>query len=278
MSEHLAPSFFIIGERKCGTSSLYRYLLEHPSVLPGSRKEMQFFTKGPTHVKANWEAYLREFPKVRGEGQVALDWPELDHKGHLYEERLDFARDPSKHYITGEASADTFCDGSPELLQEYLPELSLVVLLRDPSMRAFSHHRMFRRFQDEGRDLGFAVGDFAEDMRAEMQCAAKGEKTPCLTPSIYAPNIERWQRVWGQQLLVLFSSELDEAFEFPKTMARILAHVGLPAHPYELAQRYNQAPTARIPTAIHEELQAYFAPHDRDLARLLQRKPPWQAS
>tara|TARA_R110000868_G_scaffold66260_1_gene197515 strand:- start:322 stop:1065 length:744 start_codon:yes stop_codon:yes gene_type:complete len=247
-------------------------------VLPGSRKEMQFFTKGPAHVKENWEAYLREFPKVRGEGQVALDWPELDDKGLLYEERLDFERAASVHYITGEASADTFCDGSPELLQEHLPELSLVVLLRDPSLRAFSHHRMFRRFQNEGRDLGFAVGDFAEDMRAEMKRAAQGESTPCLTPSVYAPNLERWQNVWGQQLLVLFSSDLDEAVGFPKTMARTLAHVGLPAHSYELAQRYNQAPAAAIPTEIHRELQAYFAPHDRDLAALLGRKLPWQQS
>jgi hypothetical protein len=276
MSEHLRPSFFIIGERKCGTSSLYRYLLEHPSVLPGSKKEMQFFTKGSKHVKTHWESYLGEFPVLRGEGQVALDWPELDQDGVLYEERIGFSQDRGKQYVTGEASADTFCDGDPELLKEHLPELHLVLLLRDPTLRAFSHHRMFQRFQAEGRELGFAVGDFAEDMHAEMQRIAEGEVTPCLSPSLYAANIGRWQKVWGDRLLVVFSSELDEGPVFPDTMARILEHLALPAHVYELGQRYNQAPPAAIPSGIRQELQTFFAPQDETLVKLLGRPLGWQ--
>ncbi len=275
MSEHLRPSFFIIGERKCGTSSLYRYLLEHPSVLPGSHKEMQFFTKGQRHVEAHWEAYLRRFPELSGSGQVALDWPELDQDGVLFEERIGFSRDASKHYVTGEASADTFCDADPTLLKELLPELHLVLLLRDPSLRAFSHHRMFQRFQSEGRDLGFVVGDFTTDMRAEMQEMANGHVTPCLSPSLYANNLKRWQDIWGSQLLTVFSSELDDSAAFPGAMARILEHLALPAHPYALAQRYNQAPAAAMPSEIHAELQSFFAPHDRKLENLLGRPLGW---
>ncbi len=276
MSAYLRPSFFIIGERKCGTSSLYRYLLEHPSVLPGRRKEMQFFTKGSAHVKAHWGEYLGQFPALQGDGKVVLDWPELDEKGVLYEERIDFTRDPNLHYATGEASADTYCDVDPALLKSCLPELHLVLLFRDPSLRAFSHHRMLGRFQEEGRDLGFAVGDFAEDMRLEMRRVAVGEKTPCITPGLYAQNLERWRNVWGQRLLVLFTSELDDAEIFPKTMARVLEHLTLSAHPYELEQRYNQAPSLAMPTQIQEELREFFAPHDDSLAQLLGRELPWR--
>ena len=42
-SEHMRPSFFIIGANKCGTSSLYRYLLANPGVLPCAKKEPNFF-------------------------------------------------------------------------------------------------------------------------------------------------------------------------------------------------------------------------------------------
>ena len=55
--QYLRPSFFIIGERKCGTSSLYRYLIAHPNVLPCQLKEPNFFGKGAEYVNENIEDY-----------------------------------------------------------------------------------------------------------------------------------------------------------------------------------------------------------------------------
>lgn len=37
------PGFLIIGAGKCGTSSLYHYLVEHPRVLPARQKQVGFF-------------------------------------------------------------------------------------------------------------------------------------------------------------------------------------------------------------------------------------------
>ncbi len=275
MTKRLLPSFLIIGERKCGTSSLYRYLLEHPAVLPGTRKEMQFFTKGREHVRKHWNDYLGEFPKADDSGPATLTWPELDEQGILYEERLGFDRCPGVRYVSGEASADTFCDADPELVREFLPQARLILLLRDPVERAFSHHRMYQRFRDEGRDLGFAVGDFSDDMRAEMQRTEQGAQTPCVGPSLYLDNLKRWKKVWGDALLVRFSSELDAPLEFPKTMSQVLEHLGLSEHSYALATRYNQAPAVEMPRAIRQELRAFFAPHDAALADYLRTPLPW---
>src|SRR5690606_26351640 len=36
------PDFMIIGKLKCGTTSLYRYLTQHPCILPALAKETQF--------------------------------------------------------------------------------------------------------------------------------------------------------------------------------------------------------------------------------------------
>ncbi len=277
-SEYLVPSFFIVGERKCGTSSLYRYLLEHPAVLPGIRKEMQFFTKGAAAVEEGWEDYLQSFPKTEAAESASLDWPELDADGILYEERLDFERPQGTRPVTGEASADTFCDADPGLLKRYLPNLRLVVLLRDPVERAFSHHRMFRRFQEEGRELGFAVGEFESDMRREVQRAGEGEATPVLSPGIYLPNLLRWQAVWGASLHLVFSSDLGSPQKFPEAMDSIRKHLGLAPHPFELRARYNQAPPARMPEAARAVLRDFYAPHDNALAKHLGCALPWQSS
>jgi hypothetical protein len=41
----LLPDFIIIGGKKCGTSSLYNYLVEHPEISPSFRKEVHFFDR-----------------------------------------------------------------------------------------------------------------------------------------------------------------------------------------------------------------------------------------
>ncbi len=274
----MKPSFFIIGERKCGTSSLYRYLLAHPGVLPGERKEMQFFTRETQYIRENFASYLTRFPENDGEQSILLRWPELDGNGILHEEKIPFMRTKGQLYISGEASADTFCDADPGLLKELLPDLRLVLILRDPAERAFSHHRMFHRFAQEGRDLGFAVGDFAGDMRIEMQRIAQGQATPCISPSLYQDNLKRWSAVWGTQLLVLFSANLDSAEHFPRLMNQVLVHLDLPPREYVLERRFNQAPPATMPSQIKSELQAFFAPYDDTLQVQLGFPLPWRDS
>jgi hypothetical protein len=40
------PGFLIIGAGKCGTSSLYHYLVDHPRVLPAKQKQIHYFKVG----------------------------------------------------------------------------------------------------------------------------------------------------------------------------------------------------------------------------------------
>jgi hypothetical protein len=281
-SLHLRPHFFIIGERKCGTSSLYRYLLDHPQVLPGIRKEMQFFTRGEAYIRDHFEEYLSSFPLAHSDSPALLQWPELNEQGLLYEEELRFPRELEKSYVTGEASADTFCEVPPALLRRYLPELRLILLLRDPVERAFSHHRMLRRFQDEGRVLPQVIGDFESDMRAEMAAVRRGEKTTLLSPGLYLERIQAWVEEWGRDpLLLLFANDLNDPAEQPLVLRKVLDHLGLP--PFEsqpaLRHRHNQAPTATMPASIRDELVTFYQPHSAALQDYLQRPLPWaQAS
>lgn len=53
------PGFLIIGAGKCGTSSLYHYLIGHPQVLPAKTKQIHFF-KFYVHKGMSW--YLSQFP------------------------------------------------------------------------------------------------------------------------------------------------------------------------------------------------------------------------
>jgi len=55
------PGFLIIGFGKCGTSSLYHYLIGHPRVLPAKKKQVHYFNNFP---KEPMSKYLSFFPST----------------------------------------------------------------------------------------------------------------------------------------------------------------------------------------------------------------------
>lgn len=279
MSEHLRPRFFIIGERKCGTSSLYRYLVDHPDVLPGRRKEPNFFgQRSPDDVAARFGEYLAGFPRRSASGDVTLVWPELDERGVLYEEAVPFAREAGRAYLTGEASANTFFDVAPELLERHLPDARLILMVRDPVARAHSHHRMYARFQAEGRALPFVVGDFDADIRAELAVVAGGGTAPCVSPGIYVDRLPRWLEVWGAgRLRVIRCEDLADRAGRARVLAELHEYLGLApfAGAGDPDRIYNRAPPAEMSADTRRLLAEFYRPHNRALEALLGRELAW---
>jgi len=275
--QFLSPSFFIIGERKCGTSSLYRYLVAHPNVLPCQLKEPNFFGKGAAYVHQHIADYWQLFPETATNKSIQFEWPELNEKGILYHEAVTVSRKAAVAYITGEASVNTFYEVDPQLVKQYLPTTKLIVLFRNPVDRAFSHHRMYQRFQEEGRDLGFAVNDFATDILAEMELIKQGGKGHYLSPSIYLPTLQNWMSTFGkEQIRVYFAEDLASNETANKLMKAIQSYLSLPFFNYEtvLKKRFNVAPKATMDKAIKEKLQVFFKQPNQELAEYLNQPLP----
>lgn len=101
------------GAAKCGTTSLYNYLLGHPEVfLPRERKEIAFFS-----------------PSVAS-GLETFD----DYKA-LYAAAM-----PQRHKAVLDISTSYLYDAqAPELIRRHLgPEVKIIVFLRNPAHMAFS--------------------------------------------------------------------------------------------------------------------------------------------
>ncbi|HEV7806292.1 MAG TPA: sulfotransferase [Solirubrobacteraceae bacterium] len=279
MGAHIRPSFFVVGANKCGTSSLYRYLLTHPAVLPCAEKEPNFFGEhSPDHIARHIDDYLALFPTVEHRGPVAVDWHATEVAGDPDLVTVVIDREPDLQYVTGEATASTFHDVAPELLHEHLPDLDLVVMVRDPVERAFSHHRMYRRFQRDGWDPGFSIGRFEDDIRAELAAYERGERTEYVGPGVYDELLDRWSAIYGEdRLLVLLTEDLRDPARAPDVMQRLEEHLGLVAHDYGeiLERRFNSAPPSAIPPAERELLAAFYRPHNDRLRERLGRDIGW---
>lgn len=107
------PNFLVIGAMKAGTTSLYRYLREHPDVFMPSIKELEFFAGEGTWSRGiAW--YQKQF---QGAGAAAA----VGEASTAY----------SKYPIVRDV---------PERIAACIPDCRLIYLVRDPIERIRSHY------------------------------------------------------------------------------------------------------------------------------------------
>ena len=106
------PNFLIVGAAKSGTTSLYRYLSQHPDIFMPKWKELSFFINaphGPLHQVKKPVYYQRVFSKVQNQSAI------------------------------GEASTSYLYDTSaPELILSQLGSIKIIIILRNPVDMSYS--------------------------------------------------------------------------------------------------------------------------------------------
>lgn len=125
------PNFLLIGTAKAGTTALYEFLRQHPSIfMTHPVKEPKFFA---------YEGGVPEytsFPKSwKRAGDVVTD-------AHEY---LSLFDDAGHFPARGEASTlYLYHREAPERIRAFHPDMRMFAILRQPADRAFSHHLMLR--------------------------------------------------------------------------------------------------------------------------------------
>jgi hypothetical protein len=252
---HLLPDFVIIGAAKAGTTSLYHWLSRHPYVAPASTKEVHYF----------------DYNYFRGE-----DW----YRRHFVRQgdRDRFAAEHGRPFLTGEASPSYMSHfWAPQRLARLLPDVRMLVTLRDPVDRAHSQFQMSRREQEEPLE-SFADAAAAEEERLVPERARafadqRYNSWPIgcwsyLMRSRYAEQIERWFTFFPREQFHFVT--LDELSQQPqRALDDIHEFLGLPPHAYsELQPRHGAAYDALDPET-RARLNDYFRPHNEHLYELV---------
>jgi hypothetical protein len=145
----ILPNFLIVGATKCGTSSLHKYLAQHPEIFMSKAKEPRFISSQVT-----------PFPLNGPKDDKVESWyvKKYDDYVQLFEGAEGFK-------AVGESSADTlyFHKGTIPVIREYLGDPKIVICLRNPVKRAFSAYQHLVR--DLREELSFEDGLREEDNR-----------------------------------------------------------------------------------------------------------------
>lgn len=207
----MLPTFFVVGAAKAGTTSLFRYLNDHPNVYAPSVKEPFFFSfmnkdldfKGPfdhevnASTITNFDEYENLYCEARGT-----------------QERGDF----SNSYL--------YFPRSAERIDEHVDDPKIIIMLRDPVRRAFSHYLQCRMLGHESRS-------FEEALALEEQRRAQNWRWhyQFREQSRYFAQVKTYLDVFGQQRVHI---ELFEDFvsNTRLTMRRLAAFLEIDADFY----------------------------------------------
>lgn len=171
------PTFIIAGAMRCGTTSLNGYLREHPDVVTSQPKEVHFFD---LHFDEGLDWYRSHFPDTAGTTAVGEATPD-----YLYHP-LAVAR------IAAE-----------------MPDVKLIVLLRNPIDRAHSHYW-------HNRSRGRENLDFDAALEAEpVRIAIGGEQRRIFSYADKGRYVAQLERVYAsvapERVLVRTFDELEQA-------------------------------------------------------------------
>lgn len=142
------PNFLLIGAYKAGTTSLHRYLREHPSVFMPRVKEPNFFAL---------------------EGQVKIH-PGRKHETNIsdYKDYLRLFQDAGDETALGEASPMYLQSAqAPVRIHHHIPHARLLVSLRDPADAIYSSYVMDVRDGYEQRTFARVLDQVTQDLRKD---------------------------------------------------------------------------------------------------------------
>lgn len=203
--------FIIAGVQKAGTTALFDYLSDDPAYALSATKEVHFFDdESQDWSRPDYDAYHAQFdwsrPAIRGEATpIYLYWPR-----------------------------------ALERIAAYNPKIKLIIMLRDPVERAWSHWRMETSRGVETHPFSWCIRQGRQRLFDAEPWGAHREFS-YVERGFYGEQMERALSLFPrEQLLVLQADELRAnpvktlaklalflATEAPHTADRREVHVGL---------------------------------------------------
>ncbi len=199
---------FLIGAAKAGTTALSELLAHHEDIAPMAIKEPGHFCKDIHEINFS-PSYER-----------MLDWNEDMYfsTSKLLKRHIGFVTSPTNYsrlqdqalssgsasHVLDASTAYLYSETAAEEVFHYNPAAQIIVILRNPVTRAYSHYNMARKYGKEKRTFFKAIQD-----ESILDRALWGIDECYLELGDYQQQLQRWTALFPkEQILVLFHEDL----------------------------------------------------------------------
>lgn len=211
------PDFIVIGAQKSGTTALFKFLSEHPKIYLPPQKEVQYFSNDNFYSKG-------------------IKWCSHEFYNNVNENMM--CGDVSPQYMIYKKV--------PLRIKKALPNAKIIVILREPIERAYSHYHMSVRRGNEKRE-------FDEAFRVSVDKGYKDDESIIEDESYYQFSdyevmLREYLKYFSKdKILVLFQEDLSK---YPiETLNTVYDFIGVSNHftPKNPNKRIHQGGVKRFP-------------------------------
>ena len=254
------PNFIIIGSSKAGTWALYNYLQQHPDIDYCARN-IHFFEYAYSN-KISW--YKSHFPTK------------------LYKSLVESIR--KRKCLMGEHTS-TYLHHPliPQRVKDGIPDVKLIVSLRNPIDRAYSNYHMFVRIGTEKRTFEDAV--FSELKRIEI--IKENDNFQIKNPNFsncvesnylrhgtYVDKLENWLKIFPREQFCIVENK-DLSKNPQQVLDKIFEFLNVPHFKLRQEERWNVGEYKKMKESTRKTLQDFFKPYNERLYKLLNQNFSW---
>jgi hypothetical protein len=261
------PNFIIIGSGRAGTTALYTYLIQHPSIFAASTKnnesvsDLHFF-EYMTSDKISW--YKSHFPT-----KFTKNFHNLKYKNN---------------FVTGEyTSTYMYNRNVPKRISKLLPDVKLIIILRNPVNKAYSTYSQQYHFNEYSSSFEDTIQ--AEFKRMEL-CKTNPElytKNPdfdshvvtnLIRHGMYSEYLEEWIKFFPKnQFLIIDSEELKNSTQ--ETVNKVFNFLNVFPHKISNLSKVNVGKYSPLDKKSKDLLSKFYKPYNEKLNNLLDTKFEW---
>jgi len=252
------PQCFVIGVVRSGTTSLYHYLSQHPSIAPAAYDELGYFDDN-YHLGVNW--YKSLFPTKFTKNRI------IKKHGKF------LTYDVTPFYIYNPLVA--------KRIFESFPKAKIISNLRNPIDRAYSNY-------NDAVEMGDMKIPFEEVVQIAMDEIDKNKSKlnneayivdtyyeNILARGFYADQLKIWFKKFQKNQLLMVQSE-DLAQKTDQILTKIFEFLDLPYFKIKDLTKQNKREYPPMKAETRKLLIEFYRPYNEKLYNLINQHFDWE--
>lgn len=240
---------------KSGTTALFEYLADHPDMRMPETKELHYYDK-LRYQGVSKKEYVLKFPKREDDLVSGEATPFYLRHPHI-----------------------------PKWVKEDFPGIRVIMILRNPSDRAYSHYQQRKSIGKETGSLLSAIElektsmdlewkTFIED---ETYSGDKAIQLSYLSRGRYLEQIQNWLKyIPRKRMLILFNEDLEK--NQVRELNKISDFLKISKFPDDYNKhKVNERKYPEMDSETRQVLDDYFKPYNQELFEFLSMPSPWDA-
>ncbi len=232
---------------------MFHHLRKHPDIVLPRKKELHFFDE---NYAKGMEFYFQYF-----------------NRKNL----------PNQLFFTGEASPFYFFHPlAASRIYQHFPDIKLILLLRNPINRAYSHYQHQRRKGRISISFEHAIHLEPEILKQKKEAYFDEEnhtdliyrRFSFLARSRYSEQLPLWYQHFSREQILIIKSE--DYFKDPTgTFQQVFEFLGLSPFDIVLKKEHSVSDYPPMKPDTRKQLQEYFEPFNQELYKLTGRDFGW---